>query len=62
MRLRRILTAMCDPVFYLNAALAGRYIIEREFGEGGIATVHLADDHKHDLKVVHLARISADYV
>ena len=29
---------MCDPVDRLNAALEGRYAIERELGEGGMAT------------------------
>ena len=28
----------------LNAALESRYAIERELGEGGMATVYLADD------------------
>jgi serine/threonine-protein kinase len=36
-----------DPVTRLNAALEGRYAIEREIGEGGMATVYLADDLKH---------------
>lgn len=35
----------------LNAALEGRYRIERELGTGGMATVFLADDLKHDRKV-----------
>ena len=42
---------MSDSVTRLNAALEGRYAIERELGEGGMATVYLADDLKHQRKV-----------
>ncbi|HEY3288066.1 MAG TPA: protein kinase [Gemmatimonadaceae bacterium] len=41
----------------LSAALADRYRIERELGAGGMATVYLAHDRKHDrdvaIKVLH---------
>src|SRR5712671_5914311 len=36
-----------NPRELLNAALAGRYTIERELGRGGMATVYLANDVKH---------------
>ncbi|MDE3151189.1 MAG: serine/threonine protein kinase, partial [Gemmatimonadota bacterium] len=35
----------------LTAALSDRYRIERELGAGGMATVYLAQDLKHDRKV-----------
>ena len=41
----------------ITAALAGRYRVEREIGAGGMATVFLAHDEKHDrevaIKVLH---------
>jgi len=40
-----------DPITRLNAALEGRYRIERQLSEGGMATVYLADDLKHERKV-----------
>jgi hypothetical protein len=39
---------VADSLPHLKAALAGRYSIERELGRGGMATVYLARDLKHD--------------
>jgi serine/threonine-protein kinase len=35
----------------LKVAIADRYLIERELGQGGMATVYLAHDVRHDRKV-----------
>jgi serine/threonine protein kinase len=35
----------------LNAALTGRYVLERELGAGGMATVYAAQDVRHDRRV-----------
>src|SRR6185436_75155 len=35
----------------LSVALAGRYVVEREIGAGGMATVYLARDMRHNRKV-----------
>ena len=35
----------------LRSALAERYVIERELGSGGMATVYLARDIRHDREV-----------
>jgi Tol biopolymer transport system component len=42
---------MSQPTDRLTAALSDRYRIERELGAGGMATVYLAEDLKHDRKV-----------
>jgi serine/threonine protein kinase len=46
-----------DPLERLTAAFGGRYRVDRELGVGGMATVYLAQDLKHDrpvaLKVLH---------
>jgi eukaryotic-like serine/threonine-protein kinase len=48
---------VAEPGTRLAAALADRYRIERELGAGGMATVYLARDLKHDrdvaIKVLH---------
>jgi serine/threonine-protein kinase len=40
-----------EPIAQLNSALTGRYEIDREIGAGGMATVYLARDLKHDRNV-----------
>jgi len=42
---------MADLLERVRASLAGRYTIERELGAGGMATVYLARDVKHDREV-----------
>jgi len=42
---------MIDALDQLKSALADRYAIERELGQGGMATVYLARDLKHERAV-----------
>ncbi len=42
---------MTEITSRLSTALADRYKIERHLGEGGMATVYLAEDLKHKRKV-----------
>ena len=48
---------MTDTLTRLENALADRYRLERELGQGGMATVYLAEDLKHGrrvaIKVLH---------
>ncbi len=48
---------MSDAVTRLNAALEGRYANERELGEGGMATLYLAEDLPSSLSSQRLHRI-----
>ena len=42
---------MSDTLDRLRKAIADRYTIERELGSGGMATVYLAQDLKHERQV-----------
>jgi hypothetical protein len=48
---------MTDELERLRSALPDRYLVERELGRGGMATVYLAEDTKHGrqvaIKVLH---------
>ena len=45
------LPLMGEPFDQLRAAMADRYTLERELGAGGMATVYLAHDVRHNRKV-----------
>jgi eukaryotic-like serine/threonine-protein kinase len=50
-----------DPRDQLQADLADRYAVERELGRGGLATVYLAQDLKHDRPVaIKFLRAASD--
>ena len=42
---------MIDPLESLRAALQDRYAVDRLIGQGGMATVYLASDNRHDRQV-----------
>jgi serine/threonine-protein kinase len=44
-------SALGDAAERLSAALSDRYVIERELGRGGMATVYLARDIRHEREV-----------
>ena len=46
-----ILSRVSDPLERLRKALAHSYVVEREIGHGGMASVYLARDLKHDREV-----------
>src|SRR5690242_13764588 len=48
---RSYVRVMAEVRNQLTRALADRYVIEREVGAGGMATVYLARDLKHDRQV-----------
>jgi tRNA A-37 threonylcarbamoyl transferase component Bud32 len=48
---RRRRSQMTEITEKLKVAIADRYVIEQEVGQGGMATVYLAHDVKHDRKV-----------
>ena len=49
------MVSQADTILRLNRALAGHYRIEGEVGSGGMATVYLAQDLRHDRTVAALA-------
>lgn len=42
---------MSEVIARLSTAMNGRYRVERELGQGGMATVYPAHDVRHDRKV-----------
>lgn len=50
---------MTDPIGPIRAAVAGRYEIDREIGQGAFATVFLARDLRHD-RLVAFKVLNAD--
>jgi serine/threonine-protein kinase len=40
-----------NTITELNEALTGRYVVEKQIGQGGMATVYLARDVRRDRNV-----------
>src|SRR6476659_3726536 len=45
------MSSTTNQLEHLNSALAGRYVLSREIGHGGMATVYLGRDVKHQRDV-----------
>jgi len=53
---------MNEPPARLVSALEDRYLVVRELGEGGMATVYLAHDVRHDRRVALEVEVALNWV
>jgi len=54
-----VCTSEARPTLRLKEALADRYTLERQLSAGGMATVYLAHDVRHNRKVAITSRVTA---